>query len=226
MLFICIEMHVSSYQLLIVPVCCNAVAERCSPLLSRPSLPAVLTCLVTYDRKENDSANSSLSRQTLLSEDRRCWQSCRDAELGDGAVCAVTDPLETHGEGGSQSQSDTTGEDMVLVRCVVLLWFLPHRDTAVSCLTNDTQTTSSSSTDCYDDWRQASPTICRSFYDASSPFRDSHLLPRCHDASAALRLLPVAGNIFCAKFSVVYYVTDSVSLWSLPFYSCFAIIIA
>jgi len=45
----------------------------------------------------------------------------------------------------------TTGEDLVLVRCVVLLCLSSHRDTAVRCLTNDTLTTSSSSTDCYDD---------------------------------------------------------------------------
>jgi len=59
-------------------------------------------------------------------------------------VCAVRDRLETRGESESESPSDMTGEVLVLL-------FSPHRDTATSCLTNDTLTTSSSSTDCYND---------------------------------------------------------------------------
>jgi len=64
----------------------------------------------------NDRANYSLSRQTLLSEDRQCCESWRDAELGVGALCAVRDRLETRGESESESSNDTTGEDLVLVR--------------------------------------------------------------------------------------------------------------
>jgi len=64
---------------------------------------------------------------------------------------------------------------LVLVRWVVLLCFSPHRDAAVSCLTNDALTTSSSSTNCYDDWRRVSPTVRRPSY-ASSPFHRGHLL--------------------------------------------------
>jgi len=75
--------------------------------------------------------------QTLLSEDRQCCESLRDAELGVRAVCAVWGRLETRGESGSKSPSDMTGEVLVLVRRVVLLCFSPHCDTAVSCLTND-----------------------------------------------------------------------------------------
>jgi len=63
-------------------------------------------------------------------------------------------------ESGSKSLSDTTGKVLVLVQRVVLLFFLQHHDTAVSCLTNDMLTTSSSSTDCYNDWCQASPIVC------------------------------------------------------------------
>jgi len=47
----------------------------------------------------------------------------------------------------------------------------------------------------YDDWRRASPTVRRPF-NASSPFRRCHLLRHCHDASAALRVLLVAGYVF------------------------------
>jgi len=115
---------------------------------------------------ENDRANNSLSRQTMLSEDRQCCESQRDAELRDRAVCAVRDCLETHG-----------------AESFVLLCFSPHRDTAISCLTNDTLTTSSSSTDCYDDWRQASPTVRRPSYDVSSMFRHCHLLRRYDDVT-------------------------------------------
>jgi len=39
------------------------------------------------------------------------------------AVCAVRDRLETRGESGSESSSDTTGEVLVLVRWVFLLFF-------------------------------------------------------------------------------------------------------
>jgi len=41
---------------------------------------------------------ASLSRQTLLSEDRKCCESRRDAEFGVRAVCAVINRLKTRGE--------------------------------------------------------------------------------------------------------------------------------
>jgi len=69
---------------------------------------------------------STLSSQTLLSKDRQCCESWRDAELGVRAVCAV---------------GATTDED----RWVDLLSCSLHCDTAESCLTNDTLTTFSSS---------------------------------------------------------------------------------
>jgi len=75
------------------------------------------------------------SSQTLLNKDWQCCESWRDAELGVRAVCAV---------------GDTTDED----RWVDLLCCSPHRDAAESCLTNDTLTTFSVSSDCYDDWRR------------------------------------------------------------------------
>jgi len=72
---------------------------------------------------ENDRASSSLSRQTSLIEDGQCCESWRDAELWHCAVCAVRNRLETRGESGSESPSDTTGEVLMLVRSVVLLVF-------------------------------------------------------------------------------------------------------
>jgi len=113
---------------------------------------------------------ATLSSQTLLSEDRQCCESWRDAELGARAVCAVRDRLETRGENGSESPRDMTGKDLVLVRWVVLLCFSPHCDAAVSCLTKNMLTTSSSSSDCYVDWHPASLTIHHLAYNASSPF--------------------------------------------------------
>jgi len=94
---------------------------------------------------------ATLSRQTLLSEDRQCCESWRDAELGVRAVCTVRDRLETRGESGSESPSDTDWRSPGASLLSHSTVFLPHGDTAVSCLTNDTLTSSSSSTDCYDD---------------------------------------------------------------------------
>jgi len=174
-----------------VPVCC-AATRATQPAVSlpiRPSLPAVHLFTTVWPEVtrsiccfENDRANSSLSRLTFLGEDRHCCESWRDAELRVHAVCAMRDRLETRGESGSESPSDTTGEVLVLVRWVVLLFFSPHHDTAVSCLTNDTLTT-----DCYDDWwRQAWPIVRRPPYDASSPFRWGRL-HACCPASVACR---------------------------------------
>jgi len=128
-----------------------------------------------------------LSRQTLLSEDRQCYQFWRDAELGVRAVCCegsfgdsrwewkwVTEWYDWQSPGASPLSRSTV--------------FLPHHDTAISWLTNDTLTASSSSTDCYDDWHQASPTVRRPFDDASS-LSSTTPLPRrvCFSASAACR---------------------------------------
>jgi len=77
---------------------------------------------------------STLSSQTLLKKRSTVLWSWRDAELGVRSVCAV---------------GDTTDED----RWVDLLCCSPHCDTAESCLTNNTLTTFSSSSDCYNDWR-------------------------------------------------------------------------
>jgi len=57
----------------------------------------------------------TLSHQTVLDRDRQCCESWRDAELGVGAVSAVRDRMETRGENGSESPSDATGKDLVLV---------------------------------------------------------------------------------------------------------------
>jgi len=95
---------------------------------------------------------------------------------------------------------------------VNLLCCSPHCNTAESCLANDTLTTFSSSSDCYDDWRRPSLTVRRPSYDASSPSRRCRLLRSYHNASAALRLLPAARYIFLVAFSVSYYFTDSFSL--------------
>jgi len=54
------------------------------------------------------------------------------------AAAAAADYLKACDESVSQSQSDTTGEVLVLARLVVLPCFSPHRDSAVSCLTNGT----------------------------------------------------------------------------------------
>jgi len=65
----------------------------------------------------------TLLRQTLLSENRQCCESWRDGKLGVRGVCTVRHCLETRGESVSESPSDTTGEDPVLVRWVVLPCF-------------------------------------------------------------------------------------------------------
>jgi len=188
-----------------VPVTvCTCVHIGCAPQLrcrcllrrSRPSFPAVLTCFhlfatvwreVTYSPLCSNWGHdfSTLLTQTLLNKDRQCCESWRDAELGVRAVCA---------------EGDTTDED----RWVDLLYYSPHCNTAESCLTNDTLTTFSSSSDCYDDWRRPSPTVRRPSYDASSPFRRYRLLRSCHNASAAQHLLLAASYIFLATFSDFY----------------------
>jgi len=216
MLLICILAYVcvSSYQLLIVPVCCTAVAELCRPPSSLPSqpsfldLPTHLFCLLAADKKSRDCCCVSNSSAILPPfHVRLCWvkidsaESWRDTELEDHTMCFVRDRLETCSESGSEWQSDATGEVLVLVRRVILLCFWLHCDTVVSCLTNDMLTTSSSTTDCYDDWRQASPTICCPSYDTSSPFHHCHLL--C-----------AASYVFWVTLSVLYYVIDSIPLFT------------
>jgi len=165
-------------------------ATRLPPPSRRPSFPAVLTCFVWREviwplLCSNWGRDfSTLSSQTLLNKDRQCCESWRDAELGVRAVCAV---------------GATTDED----RWVDLLCCSPHSDTAE----NDTLTTFSSSSKCYDNWRRPSPTVRRPSYNASSPFRRCRLLRSCHNTSAAQRLLLAASYIFLVTFSVLYYGT-------------------
>jgi len=196
-LHICICMRVSSYQSLIVPVYSThrlhdaaalARPARAAPFnvliwltcsVYRPCWPVYLFTTawpkVTWPPLcfKLRRGFTTLSRQTLLSEDRQCCESWRDAELGVGAVCGVRDRLETRGESGSESPSDTTGEDLVLVRWVVLPRFSPRRDTAVSYLTNDTLTTSMLRRLTAGITDRSTPS-----YDASSPFLRCRLLHR------------------------------------------------
>jgi len=94
-------------------------------------------------------------------------------------------------------------------RWVDLLCCSPHCDTAESCLTNDTLTTFSSSSNCYDDWRRPSPTVCRPSYDTSNPLHRCPLLRSCYNASAAQLLLLAARYNCFVTFSVLYYVAIS-----------------
>jgi len=157
----------------------------------------------------------TLSHQTLLNEGRQCCESWRDAELRVRAVCAVGDRLETCGESGSESPSDTTGEDLVLVHWVILLCFSPHRNTAMGCLTNYTLTTSSSNTDCYDDWHQTSPTVRRPSYNVSSPFlycrlyaiATTRLLLCTCCLSLAMFLGDILGCILCYRLLFPVYLS-------------------
>jgi len=169
----------------LVPVTvCTCVRIGCAPRLRcrgllrrrRPSFPAVLTCIhlfatvwreVTWPPLcSNWCAISRHFSNQMLNKNRQCCKSWRDAELGVRAVCAV---------------GDTTDED----RWIDLLCCLSHCDIAERCLANDTLTTFSSSSDCYDDWRRPSPTVRSPSYDASSPLRQCRLLRSCSNASAA-----------------------------------------
>jgi len=183
-----------------VAVACYAAADP----VFRPCW-LVFTCLLSYDEKSRDrrcvqtggAISRHFSSQTLLNKDRQSCESWRDAELGVRAVCAV---------------GDTTDED----RWVDLLSCSPNCDTAKSCLMNDTLTTFSSSSDCYDDWRRPSPTVRRPSNDAISPFCRCHLCS-CYNVSAAQRLLLAASYMFLVTFSVLYYVTDFFLLYLLVF---------
>jgi len=171
-------------------LCCRSLL-RCRRPSVRPCLP-VFTCLLPYDEKSRDRCCVQTGRDfSTLFKVRRCWikttvlwilekrrarsscsvccESWRNAELGVRAVCAV---------------GDTTDED----RWVDLLCCSPHCDIAESCLTNDTLTTFSSSSDCYDDWRRTSPTVRRLSYDVSSQFRRCRLLRSCFKFSTRLLL--------------------------------------
>jgi len=154
---------------------------RCRSLLRRrrPSFPAVLTCFlfatvwrkVTWQPLFSNWGRdfSTLSSQTLLNKDRQCCESWRNAEFWVCAACAV---------------GATTDED----RWVDLLCCSPHCNTAESCLTNDTLTTFSSSSDCYDDWRQPSPTVLRRQQSVLSVSSTTQLSQRvCCSALAASR---------------------------------------
>jgi len=173
-----------------VPVTvCTCVRIGCEPQLHcrsllrhrQPSFPAcwpVFTCLLLYDVWREvtwpplcsnwDAISRHFSSQTLLNKDRQCCKSLREAELDVHAVCAVR-------YDGRRPWVD-------------LLCCSPHYDTAEICLTNDTLTTFSSSSDCYD---------------ASSLFRRCRLLCSCYNASAAQRLLLAASYIFWDIFGFI-----------------------
>jgi len=226
-LHICIYMRVSSYQSVNIlaqyidwaaqPAAVAAEPTQFSGLADSPVLLTGRWLEVTWPPLcfKLGRGFATLSRQTLLSEDRQCYESWRDSELERSrSVYCEGSFGDSRWEWVSEWYA---GEVLVLGRWVVLLCFPPHCDTAVSCLTNNTLTTSSSSTDCYDDWHQASPTVHRPSYDASRPFCRGRLPRRFHDASAALRLLLAASYVFWMTFSVVYYVVDSFSVYLLVF---------
>jgi len=142
-------LHMHSYQSLFVPVYVPQL-HCCTLLCSRWPSVQLLTCLLAYDKKSRDfccvqsrgAISWHFSSQTLLNKDRQCCESWKNAKLG---VCAV------------YAVGDTTDEE----GWVDLMCCSPHCDTAESCLTNDTLTTLSSSSDCYDDWCRPSPTVRR-----------------------------------------------------------------
>jgi len=178
--------------------CCSLLCRR------RPGFPAVLTwfhLFATVWREITTAAVFKLGARFLDTfQARRGW--------------IKIDSAVTLGETPSSEfvqyvlRGDTTDED----RWVDLLCCSPHCDTAESCLTNDTLTSFSSSSDCYDDWRRPSPTACCPSYDASSPFHQSRLLRSCSDASAAQRLLLAASYIVLVTFLVLYCYRLSFSL--------------
>jgi len=139
-LHICICVRVSSYQLLIIPVCCAAATEPRSPPRSGRADPVYRSCWPVssvYYRMTKSHVIDLLfwkrSRELVsFTSDFVEWRSTVLWVLERRR--ARKDRLETRGESGSESPSDTTGEDLVLVRWVVLLCFSPHRDTAVNCL--------------------------------------------------------------------------------------------
>jgi len=177
-LHICICMRVSSYQLLIVPVCCAVAAEPHSPPRRCRADPVYRPCWPVspvYHCMSRSHVTAAVFQTRARFYDTLEWS------FGDSRWEWewVTEWYDWRSPGTSPMSRLTV--------------FSPHRDTAVSCLTNNTLTTSSSSTDCYDDWRGRT---LRSF----------------HDASAALCLLLAASYVLWMTFSVVYYVIDSFSL--------------
>jgi len=96
-----------------------------------------------------------------------CAVPCRRADR----VWMWLDCLETHSKSKSESESASS-----LSHSTGFRQFSFYCDTAVSCLTNDTLTTSSP--DCYDYWCQASPTV-----------------RRCCSAPAASHYLRLLGDI-------------------------------
>jgi len=101
-------------------------------LPSRPSFPGVSIHLFCWpagkSRKSRDHICVSNSGAVLRHfHVRLCWvkiESWRDAEPSSEITqCAARDLLDTRGESGSESPSDTTGKVLVLVRWVILLCF-------------------------------------------------------------------------------------------------------
>jgi len=95
---------------------CTCVRIGCTPQLRsrRPDgvAPHTVPIHVTAAEFQLERSFATLLCQTVLSGDRQCCESSRDAELGVGAVCAVWNRLETRGENGSQSPSGTTGKTL------------------------------------------------------------------------------------------------------------------
>jgi len=203
---------------------CHSWAMRpATSLPSRPSflgvlthlfcLPAMLTrftCLLPYNQKPRDRCcvpNSGAVLQhfhvRLCRVLERCWawSSC--------SVCCevsfedyrwqwewVTKWYDWRSPGANPPSRSTV--------------FSPHRDTVVNCVTNDTLTTSSSNTACYDYRRQALPTVRHPTYDASSPCllgRPLRSFPwrNCCSAPAATSSGDILDCILCYRLLFTVY---------------------
>jgi len=159
---ICIRIHASHF---FVPVCAYAVRHGLrrtgQPSTHRPSFQPSLTCLLACDCGSRDhhcvqtvgTISGHFSSQTLLNKDRQCCELWRSRARCSGSVgCEWYDWQRPQ-----------------------MLCCSPHCDIADSCLTNDTLTTVSVSSRCYNNWRQLLPTVRRPSYDASSPFHQCRL---------------------------------------------------
>jgi len=87
---------------------------------------------------ENDRANYSLSRQTLLSVDLQCCESWRDAVLGDYAMCPVTELSRLAVRVGASHRVLWLIKHGSRSAELFYVFSRLHHDSAVGCLTNDT----------------------------------------------------------------------------------------
>jgi len=134
-------------------------SHRLHAVSPRPSFPAVLTCFhlsATYNEKSRDQCCVQTGGATdTFTSDFAKWTS------------TVLRVLERRNSEFVQCVIRlTTDKD----RWVDLLCCSSHCDAAESCLTNDTLTTFSSSSDCYDDWRHR-------------PFTTRPMMPAVHSVS-------------------------------------------